>query len=139
MPKTLTHSEPEAYSECWAIQNSGIFKTVAILATLSNIYNGTLWKTANVYNYFCKFLFVTNNYYVFSQYRLFISSSSWNKYDFFIGGLIFTPEGFFNIKKYEGRGRGAWNREFWHISSKFYSNINYYFWLSTFSSFSATS
>ena len=40
--KTLAHSEPETYSESWAIQNLGIFRTGGILRSLSNISNGAL-------------------------------------------------------------------------------------------------
>ena len=50
--ETLTHSEPETYSESWAIQNPGIFRTRGILRTLSNICSGVHWETANSYNYF---------------------------------------------------------------------------------------
>ena len=32
--RTLAYSEPEAYSEPWCIQNSGIFKTRGVLRTL---------------------------------------------------------------------------------------------------------
>ena len=52
--KTLAHSEPDAYSESWTIQNPGIFRTGGILRTLSNIYDGALYKTANGCNCFCK-------------------------------------------------------------------------------------
>ena len=93
---TQAYSEPcvaLAYSELWYIQNPGIsktlhiqnqrhiqnpeiFRTRSILRTLSNIYDGALWETANGYNYFLKLQ-------LFWQYQLFMSSSSWNKYDFF--------------------------------------------------------
>ena len=49
--KTLTHWEPEIYSESWVIQIPGIFSTGGILRTLPNIYNGALWGPANDYNW----------------------------------------------------------------------------------------
>ena len=86
--KTLAHSEPETYSESWPIQNPEIFRTGGILRTLSNIYDGVLWKTANGYNTFAS-----------SQYQLCMYSSSWNKYDFLNAGIISTPEVFIPCKK----------------------------------------
>ena len=44
-----------------------------------------------------------------------------------------------NVKKYGVRGRGAQDLEVWYTSSKFYSDITYYFWLSTSSNLRATS
>ena len=57
--RTLTYSEPEAYSEPRHIHNSGIFRAASIFRTLSHIYNEALTIfTAIViftnYNYFCK-------------------------------------------------------------------------------------
>ena len=42
----------------------------------------------------------------------------------------------FNVKKY---GAQVGDCEFWYNPSKFYSDITYYFWLSTFSNLSPTS
>ena len=56
---------------------------------------------------------------------------------FLNAGLIFTF--LFNVKKYGGRARKVRDREIWYTSSKFYSGITYYFWLSTFSNLRATS
>ena len=53
--------------------------------------------------------------------------------------IIFTSNNYFrnisfiqfkNVLGAESRGRGPW---IWYTSSKFYSDIIYYFWLSTFS------
>ena len=97
--KTLAHSEPETYSESWAIQNPGIFRTGPILRTLSNIYHGALLKIANGYNYFRKLLS--------SQYQpFFLSSSSWNKYDFLIQVKISLQKSLCNVKMYGGQWLG---------------------------------
>ena len=55
-----------------------------------------------------------------------MSSSSWNKYDFFNAGLIFTPEVIIHCKKVWRLGQGAEDREFWYNFSKFYGEITCY-------------
>ena len=73
---TLIYLESWHIYKQWNIQNTGIFRTGGILRTLSNIYIGKLWETANGYNYFCKLL-------LYSQYQIFFCSSSWKKIWFF--------------------------------------------------------
>ena len=68
-----------------------------------------------------------------------MSSSSWKKVDFLIQGQFLLQKSLFYIKEYGGRGQGAVDREFGYTSSKFYSDIAYYFWLSIFSNIRATS
>ena len=113
------------------IKNPGLFRTRGILRALWNIYDGAQWETANNYNYF-------DNLQLFVQYQLFMSSSSWNKW-FFNTGLIFAPEVFTQCKKVWGLGSRARDHEFWYASSKFYSDITYYFCLSPFSNLRAMS
>ena len=57
----------------------------------------------------------------------------------FNAGWIFTSEVFNQYKKVWGRGWGARDREFRYTSSKFHSDITYYFLLLTFSNLRATS
>ena len=114
--RILACLKPEAYSELWYIQNSGTFKTRELFRILGyskrhtqsldkHLWRSAMIKVANVYNYFRKLE-------LFSQYQLFISSSLWNKSDFFSAGLIFTPEVFISCKKawvpWWSRSRGPW-------------------------------
>ena len=108
--RTLVYSKPETYWEAWYIQNSGIFKTRGILRSL--VYP-KLWHTQNQRHIQNSGLFRTLRYWepeaysepcltstmehlekqltatiifasqLFSQYQLFMSYSSWNKYGFF--------------------------------------------------------
>ena len=58
--RTLVHPKLWYIQNQRHIQNPGlfrtrdIFRTRGILRTLSNIYHGMLWETANDYNHFCK-------------------------------------------------------------------------------------
>ena len=77
MLRTLAHLEPEAYSKPW---QRPIMKRFV--------------KKANGYNYLRKLQ-------LSSRYQLLTCSTLGNEYhDFFNAGLIFTPEMYFNIKKY---------------------------------------
>ena len=107
LSKTLAHSES------WDIQ-----KNRGILRALSNICEEVLLETANSYNYFCKLQ-------LFSQYQPIMPSSSWNIYDFFDAGLIFTLEVFIQCKKVWGLTWRTGDHEFWFTSWKFYSDITY--------------
>ena len=123
--KILVYLKPEAYSEPWYIQNFGKFKTRGILRTrsmlktLSNLYDGAHWETAHGYNYFPNIRFLCP---LLHKINIFFCNA----------GLIFTPEVFTQFIESKGWGRGATDHEFWYISSKFYSDITYYFWLLTF-------
>ena len=87
--RVLVYRKTESYSEPWCIQNSGTFRTRDIFRimdysepwyiqnrrhtqNLVKHLRGVLWETDNGYNYFRKLC-------LFSQYQLFMSSSSWNK------------------------------------------------------------
>ena len=107
-----------AYPELWYIKNHGIFRTGDI--TSLNIFDGALWETANGYNYSCKLQLL-------SQYLLFMSFSSWNKYDFLMQAYFSLQKSLFNSKKVSGQGWGAIDGELWCTSWKFYSDITYCF------------
>ena len=81
------------------IKNPRLFRTRGILRALSNIYDGAQWETANNYNYF-------DNLQLLVQYQLFMSSSSWNKYDFLIQVWFLLQKSLLNAKKYGDWGRG---------------------------------
>ena len=99
-----------------------------------------IYKTVNISQ--ASPLRICENYFhklqLILQYRLSMLSNSWKKYDYFIAGLIFTPEVFLQCKKVWGPSWKGGDREIWYTSSKFYSDITYYFWLSIFSNRRAT-
>ena len=84
---TLIYLESWHIYKQWNIQNTGIFRTGGILRTLSNIYIGKLWETANGYNYFASCCYIRN-------IRFSSALVHERKYDFFNVGLIFIPEVF---------------------------------------------
>ena len=51
---------------------------------------------------------------------------------FFSADLTFIPKVFIQCKKAWGLGSRVEDHEFWFIPSKFYSDVTYYFWLSSF-------
>ena len=103
--KILAHSEPEKYSKSWVPENPRIFRTGGIYSEpcqTSTMERLEKQLTATI-------VFSSFNY--FSHYQLFMSSSSWNKYDLFNAGLIYIPESFIQCKKIwgpESRGPGPW-------------------------------
>ena len=121
-----------AYSGLFYIKNPGIFKTRSIFRTrsmlkiLSNLYDGALWETAHGYNYFPNIRFLCP---LLHKINVIFCNA----------GLIFTPEVFTQCTESGGQGWGARDHEFWYISSKFYSDITYYFWLLTFFNLSTMS
>ena len=74
----------------------------------------------------------------FASNHLFMSSSLWNRYNVFNVALNFTQEVFIQCNKVWVPWSRDGDYEFWYTFSKVYSDMNYYFWLSTFSNSSAT-
>ena len=55
--ETLAHSEPEPYSESWAIQNPQIFRIEGVLRTLSNMYDERFEKELTAIIIFASYYF----------------------------------------------------------------------------------
>ena len=130
--KVLAHSEIETYSESWALQNPRIIRTGFIPRTLWNIYNGLLEKQLTAitifanYNHFCNITFSCPLIHKINMTFLMQIWFSLQK------SLLY-------VKNYGSQGVGAGDHGFWYSSSTFYSDITYYFWLSTFTNLSTTS
>ena len=73
--RTLVHPKLWHIQNQKNVENPELFRIGDILRTLSSIYDGALWETANSYNYFRKL-------WLFLQYQPLMSSNSWNKYNF---------------------------------------------------------
>ena len=122
-PDPDTYSELLVYQKLWHIQNHrhiqnhGIFWTGRILRTLSKIYDGVLWETANEFLQVI-IIFAISPFHVHLVHEINM---------IFNAGLIFTPEVFILCKKVLEPGTLNFD-----MPPQSFAVILLHFWLSTF-------